>query len=74
MESLLRSIRTVPITSDLSKVLCHFFSRFKRACCVGWLFLKTHNFGDKSFSQKFPMCSKRTLPNIFEIIGNKLIG
>ena len=32
-------------------------------------FLKPHNFGEN-----FSICSKRTLSNIFEIIGNKLIG
>ena len=45
---LLRSIRTVPITPDLSKAFCQFFSRFKRACCVEWAFLKPHNFGDNT--------------------------
>ena len=72
--ALLRSIRTVPITLDLSKVFCQFFSRFKRACCVEWPFLKPYNFGDKIFSADFSICSKRTLSNIVKIIGNKLIG
>ena len=48
--------------------------RFKRVCCVEWPFLKPHNFGDNIFSENFSICSKRTLSNIFEIIGNKLTG
>ena len=72
--ALLRSIRTVPITPDLSKVFCQFFSRFKRAYCVEWPFLKLHNFRDNIFSENFSIYSKRTLLDIFEIIGNKLIG
>ena len=72
--ALLRSIRTVPITPDLSQVFCEFFSRFKRTCCGEWPFLKPHNFGDNIFTENFSVCSKRTLSNVFEIIGNKLIG
>ena len=45
---LLRSIRTAPVTPDLSKAFCQFFSRFKRACCVEWPFLKPHKFGDNT--------------------------
>ena len=55
---LLGSIRTVPITTDLSKAFCQFFSRFKKACCVAWSFLKPHNFGDKFFLTIFSICLK----------------
>ena len=72
--ALLRSKRTVPTTPDLSKVFCQFFSRFKRVCCIEWPLLKPHNFGDNIFSGHFSIYSKRTLSNIFEIIGNELIG
>ena len=54
------------------KVFCQFFSRFKRACCVEWLFLNPHSFGDKIFTENFSICSKRTLL-YYEIIGNQLI-
>ena len=37
-------------------------------------FLKSHKFGDSIFLEKFLICSKTTLSNIFETIGNKLIG
>ena len=62
------------MTPDLSKVSCQFFNRFKRAYCVEWPFLKLHNFRDNIFSENFSIYSKRTLLDIFEIIGNKLIG
>ena len=65
------SIRVVSIGEMSSREVSGY--RFKRACCVEWPFLKPHNFGDNIFSENFPICSKRTLSNIFEIIGNKLV-